>query len=301
MSDCKADIWMPLCIGDYLADTSHLSTVQHGAYLLLLMHYWRKGPLPNDPEQLANICKLTLDAWSIAQAVLVQFFSIEDDGKLHQKRADREIATALGKRKEAKDKASKAAQKRWGKHTPSNASSNAPSIPQAMHKQCPLPAPLPIEEEQDQTLLSDQSSDGMKLADHRRHDDCKIPIRRVFDHYREKIGKSAAYTLNDQRMRQGLARFKDGIIMARALRPNLPMDELPDASEKLMLMAVDQMALSDYHMGREGGGTVYNEWDNLFRSQSMFQKWVDKKLGTKHTATLQPTPAGQSFAERNAQ
>ena len=72
----KADIWMPLYIGDYLADTSRLTTEQHGAYLLLLMDYWRSGKLPDKDQVLAQICKLTPDAWSNAKAMLSQFFSI---------------------------------------------------------------------------------------------------------------------------------------------------------------------------------------------------------------------------------
>lgn len=79
---------MPLYIGDYLGDTGHLSTVHHGAYLLLMMHYWRQGYLPEDDKQLAIITKLSLRAWMDCRATLQAFFY---DGWKH-KRIDAELS-----------------------------------------------------------------------------------------------------------------------------------------------------------------------------------------------------------------
>jgi uncharacterized protein YdaU (DUF1376 family) len=70
----RKDLWMPLYIGDYLADTGHLSTTQHGAYLLLMMHYWRKQGLPEDDKQLAAIAKLPLRIWLDMKETIQAFF-----------------------------------------------------------------------------------------------------------------------------------------------------------------------------------------------------------------------------------
>jgi len=86
-------LWMPLYIADYRADTAHLSAAQHGAYLLLLMHYWRNGPLPDDDAQLAMIAKTETKAWRTVSNVIRPFFT-SADGKLHQKRMDAERARA---------------------------------------------------------------------------------------------------------------------------------------------------------------------------------------------------------------
>jgi uncharacterized protein YdaU (DUF1376 family) len=66
--------WMPLYVGDYLGDTGHLTTTQHGAYLLLMMHYWRTDGLPNDDKQLATITKLPLRIWLDYRETLQAFF-----------------------------------------------------------------------------------------------------------------------------------------------------------------------------------------------------------------------------------
>ena len=79
--------WMPLYVGDYLGDTGHLTTTQHGAYLLLMMHYWRKGELPDDDKQLSKITKLPLKVWLEYRDTLQDFFY---DGWRH-KRIDAEL------------------------------------------------------------------------------------------------------------------------------------------------------------------------------------------------------------------
>lgn len=90
----KPDTWMPLYIGDYLQDTTRLSTEQHGAYLLLIMDYWTNGPLPDDDAALAHVTRLQPAAWKKNRPMLSRFFSIED-GEWHHKRIDDEHAKAL--------------------------------------------------------------------------------------------------------------------------------------------------------------------------------------------------------------
>ena len=71
--DASIDAYMPLWIGDYLADTMHLSYGEHGAYLLLIMAHWSSGPLPDDHEQLARIARVPIEIWcdSVMQRVQI--------------------------------------------------------------------------------------------------------------------------------------------------------------------------------------------------------------------------------------
>lgn len=143
-TDEKVDAWMPLWIGAYLADTMTLTTQQHGAYLLLLFAYWRnRGPLDDDDEDLASIVKASPAEWKKLRAKLCKFFTI-DNGVWAHGRADKELAAAGMRKAAAVSKAQAAAEARWKKEreqAASNASSDAPSMPGALLKQCPTPSP----------------------------------------------------------------------------------------------------------------------------------------------------------------
>lgn len=97
MSDdsSKIDAWMPLLVERYKRDTEHLTTEQHGAYLLLLMTGWtRGGLLPDNDAQLSNIARLTPQRWRAHRAVLRSFFQSNGDGQLVQKRLLIEVERA---------------------------------------------------------------------------------------------------------------------------------------------------------------------------------------------------------------
>ncbi len=127
----KQSAWMPLYIGDYLGDTQRLTTEQHGAYLLLLMDYWRNGPPPLDDAVLSQITRLSSAAWKKNKRVIVAFFT-EADGHLTHVRVETEKSRAAEHGERRSDKAKKAAKARWG-----DAPSNAPSMPEAVPVECP--------------------------------------------------------------------------------------------------------------------------------------------------------------------
>lgn len=102
---------MPLATDAYLADTTHLSTIEHGAYLLLLMCLWRAGGrLPNDQRQLAKFCRLSPMQFKRVWPVLEPFFFVEGD-QIGQGKCD----DFLGAVRQKSQKASDSARAKWRK------------------------------------------------------------------------------------------------------------------------------------------------------------------------------------------
>ena len=111
----KGDQWMPLYVADYLADTTHLEGHEHGAYLLLLMAYWRNGgPLPADENRLRVIARTSPSAWKSMRDTLAAFFEVTATHWINR-RADKELAL-VRQNMAAKSNAGKLGnQARWGR------------------------------------------------------------------------------------------------------------------------------------------------------------------------------------------
>ena len=142
MSDEIFDAWMPIYWGDYLADTMDFSTAEHGAYLLLIAHYWRtKKPIPNDIRTLQQITKLrNKGSVRTLYRVVTKF---QDDGHtLTHKRIEEEIRRATHIRSSYAERGKKGAEARWNGHSSANSPAILESMAGPMLGRCP-PQPQP--------------------------------------------------------------------------------------------------------------------------------------------------------------
>lgn len=127
---------LPLFTDAYLADTRHLTTIQHGAYMLMLMTAWRSPDcsLPNDDAYLAKICGMDKRTWAKNKDAILQFWEVSD-AKMFQKRlrAEQRYVAQVSRKNSDAGKAS--ALKR--KETQS-------TVVQPDGNENPTPRPIPI-------------------------------------------------------------------------------------------------------------------------------------------------------------
>lgn len=131
----------PLFTDAYLGDTTHLSTIEHGAYLLLLMVAWRSqdGALPNDDRLLTRYTKLTRAQWLRMKPIIMPFFDVEG-GLLIQQRLRDERDMVRQKRESQAANGRASALKRKGRHSTKRE-------PIANQSSTPKPKPTPTVED----------------------------------------------------------------------------------------------------------------------------------------------------------
>jgi len=141
---------LPLFTDAYMADTRHLTTTQHGAYLLLLMTAWRMPDckLPDDDNLLARWAGLDYRNWRKMRPLIIdQFWKKDGHGKLQQNRLLDERKYADSRRRKNAEAGKASALKRKERHSTTVATKPQPDSNPHTHT-------LPIREDKDKSLPS---------------------------------------------------------------------------------------------------------------------------------------------------
>ena len=153
---------MPLFCDAYLADTRHLSTEEHGAYLLILMSIWRNNgyPLVDDDVRMARIAGVSEKRWiDKIRPAIAPFFDLAG-GTWRQGRLEKEwnfIANRLQQKRDAAKKSHGPNSLRNNNNTPADA-----GISQA-HQQL-QPTPIPISKKEEPPFSPPSDTDPSPLA-----------------------------------------------------------------------------------------------------------------------------------------
>lgn len=102
----------------YLGDTTHLTTIEHGAYFLLLVTAWRTREcrLPDDDRLLARYARCSPAQWRRLRPILAPFFKIEN-GFWTQGRLTDEAVAVRQRQEKAATAGRASALKRKGRHS----------------------------------------------------------------------------------------------------------------------------------------------------------------------------------------
>ena len=87
--------YMQLYVADYLADTQHLTTEEHGAYMLLIFSYWQTGK-PLKVSRLQTLARMFNERWPCVKDSLSEFFTEENGVWIHA-RIEEDLEKVLSK------------------------------------------------------------------------------------------------------------------------------------------------------------------------------------------------------------
>lgn len=250
-------------MGDYLADTGHLDADEHGAYLMLMVdYYWhREGPLA-DEKNLQKITKLSRHKWKNISPVVLRFFEIRD-GRLWQKRIEKELQHKGKKTKQAQD----AANARWNADAMrTQCGGDAKGmLCQSLESEIKPKTPLSSCEQPDDHDLSEEipieGNPDLDAAEQEGEPDPKDRAnwKALFVFWQEQHGHQKAKFTKE----------REAKLRAR-LREGYSLDECA--------AAIRGVKRSKFHMGDNPDGKKWDEWNLIFRSGAYLEKFRDLDL-----------------------
>ena len=130
MTRQNVDSYIPLFGRDFLTATMGWTAEERGHYVVLLITQWEQGHIPGEIERLELVSAGCAGSWNRLEAK----FPIWEDGQRRNKRLEEHRRKANELHQARADKAQKAANARWGKDAPSNAPSNARASREVMRE-----------------------------------------------------------------------------------------------------------------------------------------------------------------------
>ncbi len=227
----KVDIFIPIYIGDYLADTQDLTAEEHGAYLLILFTMWRTR-VPVLFDRLAWVAKVDPARWAAVWGSIGRFFEVSA-GMVTQLRLMRELDAALEKKRRKSDAGTKSgANRRRAKDEQNanrtNADGPTKREPSPSPSKDPDPPPSPLGSVSVPDRAHAHSINGAGVAPFRAARmpmpwDATVPFLRVFERYPNGNAKGKAACLwqaiaetvegGEIALEQAIAaRFDDGML-----------------------------------------------------------------------------------------
>ena len=184
---------IPLFGDAYLADTTHLTTEEHGAYLLLIMASWRQEncDLPLDDRKLARIVGMTTRKWASIKPTIMEFWTVEN-GRMFQARLRKERAFVRQKSEANRQNADA----RWAKQVNENKPNGG------MRPQCETDAPSPS---------PSPSQERVEPKGSCASGDAPLTVAELVEDWNglaEQLGLSKVAKLTDSRKRRAQARLR---------------------------------------------------------------------------------------------
>lgn len=229
-----------------------MSLAQRGMYIQLLAYAWDNDPvgtLPNNPELLWRYAGAVSQKDFLEQGgecVLEQFRSA-GNLLLHQRLGEEFLKQQAFRKRQSHN-----SRKRWPSHG--------------------NPTGEPWDDSGNALLLQSSSSTAEEdnpYTEKAQDAEYRKVIRRLFSEYLTVTNKNPKlYTLTSQRMQKGLVRLEECLAKAGG--------DLKKA-EELMRLAIQTMAKSDFHNGKNDRGKKYLDWiDNLFKSTEKLEWWLER-------------------------
>lgn len=131
--------YMQLYVADYLADTSHLTTTEHGAYLLLMFNYWQRGQSFKAKDEqslnkrLATVARMSVDEWTGVADSLREFFNTSSTEWRHE-RIERDLNAVHAKSSKASAAGKASAARRKSKNPPNEPTDVATDVEQPLQQ-----------------------------------------------------------------------------------------------------------------------------------------------------------------------